>query len=69
MGKGMPSVTPTAPPPTVPTQETLTEEEKRAKTNEERRQKLMMGRSETILTSELGASGQAQTKPSNIAGL
>lgn len=69
MGKGMPSVQSTAPPPTVPTQETLTEEEKRAKTNEERRQKLMMGRSETILTSELGASGTAQTKASNIAGL
>lgn len=69
MGKGMPSVQATQPPPTVPTEETLTEEEERAKKNEERRQKLMMGQSETILTSELGASGTAATKASNIAGL
>lgn len=69
MGGKMPSVQPTAPPPTIPKEETLTEEEKRAKENEKRRQKLMTGRTETILTSELGTSGTSATKASNIAGL
>lgn len=68
MGKGMPSVQAPAPPPTVPKDETLTEEQKRAKANEERRQKLMMGQKETILTTELGASGTPKTQGTGIMG-